>query len=206
MPGDVVAEILAHQTHEVIAGVADMVFGLVLVPLHAHVAVDGVQALRDGAAALDVRLLDADDFQVAAPIAGFVGGSAPAHAATDDKDVGIHVNGFAATHHTQSLLELTRLQRRQRGNIERLGLMREVLGLHHLSGGRGELGRRRDRSPGRGPDRRDEILFAAVAKLDLPRDGPLLLLAAHAHAVAERREVGIATESIAYCGHAFTQE
>ena len=91
VPGDVVAEVLTHQTHEVSACVADVVFGLVLVPLHAHVAVDRVQALRDGAAALDVRLLDADDFQVAAPVPGLVGGSAPAHAATDDKYVGIHV-------------------------------------------------------------------------------------------------------------------
>ena len=61
MPGDVVAQILPHQTHEIVAGVADMVFGLILVPLHTHVTVDGIQALRHRAAALDVRFLDADN-------------------------------------------------------------------------------------------------------------------------------------------------
>ena len=99
MPGDVVAEVLAHQTHEVVARVADVVLGLVLVPLHAHVAVDGIQALRDRAAALDVRLLDAHDLEIAAPVSRFVGGSAPTHAAADDKDVAIHVDSFAAAHH-----------------------------------------------------------------------------------------------------------
>ena len=62
MPSDIVTQILAHQTHEIIACVADMVFGSVLVPLHAHVAVDRIQALCDGAAALDIRFFDADDF------------------------------------------------------------------------------------------------------------------------------------------------
>ncbi len=61
MPGDVVAQILAHEAHEVVARIADMILGLVLVPLHAHVAIDGVEALGDGAAALDVRLLHAHD-------------------------------------------------------------------------------------------------------------------------------------------------
>ena len=106
MPGDVVAEVLAHQTHEVGARVADVVFGLVLVPLHAHVAVDGIQALRDRAAALDVRLLDAHDLEIAAPVPGFVGGSAPAHAAADDKDVGNPRKRFCGGASHQSLLEL----------------------------------------------------------------------------------------------------
>ena len=61
MPSDIVAQILSHQSHEVVPRVADMVLGLVLVPLHAHVAIDRIQALRDGAAALDVRLLDDDN-------------------------------------------------------------------------------------------------------------------------------------------------
>ena len=105
VPGDVVAQILPHQTHEVVARVADMVFGLVLVPLHAHVAVDRVQALRDRAAALDVRFLDADDLQVAPPVAGFVGGPAAAHAAADDEDVRIHEHGLpAAAHQTNPCL------------------------------------------------------------------------------------------------------
>ena len=94
MAGDVVAEILAHQTHEVVAGVADMVLGLVLVPLHAHVAVDRIQALGHGAAALDIRLLDADHLQVAPPVSGLVSRPAAGHAAADDQDIGVHENRF----------------------------------------------------------------------------------------------------------------
>jgi hypothetical protein len=56
---DIVAQILPHQTHEVVARVADMIFGPVFVPLHAHVTVDRIQALCDCAAALDVRFFDA---------------------------------------------------------------------------------------------------------------------------------------------------
>ena len=104
MAGDIVAQILPHQTHEVIACVADMVFGLVLVPLHAHVAVDRIQALRDRAAALDVRFLDANNLQVATPVAGFVRGSAAAHAATDDEDIRIHEHSLTAAHHTNPCL------------------------------------------------------------------------------------------------------
>src|SRR5262245_36612207 len=92
--GDIVAQILPHQTHEVVPGVADMVLWLVLVPLHAHVAVDRVKALRDGAAALDVRLLDAHNLQVAPPIPGFVCGPAASHAAADDEDIRIHEHRF----------------------------------------------------------------------------------------------------------------
>ena len=89
VPRDVVAEILAHQPHEVVARVADVVLGLVLAPVHPHVAVDGVETLGDGAAALDVRLLDYDDLLVASPVAGLVGGAAAAEPAADDEDVGV---------------------------------------------------------------------------------------------------------------------
>ena len=54
------------------------------------------------------------------------------------------------------------------------------------------LRRALDRAPRRRADRRDEVLLAAVAELELPRDGRLGLLAQHADAVSERREVGIA--------------
>src|SRR5205809_8092792 len=66
-----------------------MVLGLVLAPLHAHVAVDGVETLGDGAAALDVRFLDEDDLQVASSVPGFVGRPATGHPAADDEDVRI---------------------------------------------------------------------------------------------------------------------
>ena len=95
MASDVVAQILAHQTHEVIARVADMIFGLIFVPVHAHVTIDGIQALSDCSAPLDVGFFDAYNFEVTSPVSGFVGGAAPTHAATDDENVRIHENGLA---------------------------------------------------------------------------------------------------------------
>src|SRR5437667_6595863 len=73
-----------------------MVLGLVPAPLHAQVAVDGVETLGDGAAALDVRFLDADDLQVASPVPGFVGRPATGHPAADDQDVRVDEHGFPA--------------------------------------------------------------------------------------------------------------
>ncbi len=96
VPRDVVAEILPHQPHQVIARVAHVVLGLVLVPVHAHVAVDRVQPLGHRAAALDVGFLDTDDLEVASPVPGLVSGAAAAHPATDDEDVGVDEYGFAA--------------------------------------------------------------------------------------------------------------
>jgi hypothetical protein len=100
---DVVAEILAHQAHQVVARVADMVLGHVLLPLHAHVAVDRVQPLRDRAAPLDVRLLDAHDLEVAPPVAGLVGRPAARHPAADDENVRVDDDRLPApeeSHHT----------------------------------------------------------------------------------------------------------
>src|SRR6185312_13979757 len=99
--------VLPHQPHEVIARVAHVVLGLVLVPVHAHVAVDGIKPLRHGAAALDVGLLDADDLQVASPVPGFVSGAAPAHSAAHDVNVRIDENGFA-THYTSPFFRRSR--------------------------------------------------------------------------------------------------
>jgi hypothetical protein len=90
MPRDIVAQVFAHQTHEVVPRVANMILRLVLVPLHAHVGIDRIQTLGDGAAAIDICLLDADNLEVAPPIPGFVGGSAASHAAADDEDIGIY--------------------------------------------------------------------------------------------------------------------
>ncbi len=59
--GNVVPQILPHQPHEIVPGVADMVLGLILVPLHAHVAIDCIQALSDSAASLNICLFDADN-------------------------------------------------------------------------------------------------------------------------------------------------
>ena len=100
VPGDVVAQVLAHQAHEVVAGVADVVLGLVLAPLHAHVAVDRVETLGDGAAALDVRFLDADDLQVAPPVPRLVRRAAAGHAAADDEDVRVDEHRLSAPEQT----------------------------------------------------------------------------------------------------------
>src|SRR5678816_3011623 len=87
-------------------------------------------------------------------------------------------------------LELTRAQRGQAAfDLERGRLVRELLAGEILRARRVILGGTLDRSPGRGADRRHEVLFAAVAELEPPRDGALGLLAQSAHAVAERGEV-----------------
>src|SRR5262249_32632937 len=95
---DVVAQIFAHHAHQIVARVADMVLGLIFIPMHAHVAVDRIESLGDRAAALDVGFFDAHDFQIAAPVSGLVGGAAAAHAAADDENVGIDEHRLAATH------------------------------------------------------------------------------------------------------------
>src|SRR5690242_12137825 len=85
-----------------------MILRLIFVPVHAHVAVDRIQSLGDGAAALDIGLLDADDSQVAAPVSGFIGGAAAAHAAADDENVGIHEYGLATAHQITPCLKRSR--------------------------------------------------------------------------------------------------
>ncbi len=96
VPRDVVAQVLTHEAHQVIAGVTYVVLWLVLVPLHAHVAVDRIQALGNRAAALDICFFDAHDLEVAAPVPGLVGGAATGHPAADDENVGIYVYRFSS--------------------------------------------------------------------------------------------------------------
>src|SRR2546428_1719111 len=93
-----------------------MVLGLVLAPLHAHVAVDGVETLGDGAAPLDVGLLDADDLQVATPVARFVGCPAPGHAAADDEDVRVDEYGFPAAEEAHQTKPFFSCSRRSAGS------------------------------------------------------------------------------------------
>ena len=95
MPRDIVDEILPHQAHEITAGVAHVIFRLVLAPLHAHVAIDGRKTVCNGAASFDVRLFDQDDLEVASPISGFVSGPAAAKATADDENVRIDKYGFS---------------------------------------------------------------------------------------------------------------
>src|SRR5262249_48004694 len=76
--------------------------------MHAHVAVDRIESLGDCAAALDICLLNAHNFQIAAPVPGLIGGAAAAHAAADDENVGIAKNGLAATHQIAPCLKRSR--------------------------------------------------------------------------------------------------
>ena len=94
MPRHVVGEVFPHHAHEVVAGITHMVLGLVLVPLHAHVAVDGIETLRHGPGAVDVRLFGDDDLEVPTPVARFIGGTGAAHAAANDQDIAILEYGF----------------------------------------------------------------------------------------------------------------
>ena len=97
MAGDVITQVFAHETHEVVAGITDMILGLVLVPLHAHVAVNCIQTLGDRTAALDVRLFDADNLQVPPPVPGFVCSPTAGHTAADNENIGINENSLAST-------------------------------------------------------------------------------------------------------------
>src|SRR5262249_39627137 len=108
MARDVVAQIFAHESHQVVASVADMVFGLIFVPVHAHVAVDGIEALSNRPAAFDIGFLDADDLEIAPPITGLIGSPAAAHAAADDEDVRVHKDGLAPAHQTRPCLKRSR--------------------------------------------------------------------------------------------------
>ena len=94
MPRHVVGEVLAHHAHEVVARVPDMVLGLVFVPLHAHVAVDGVESLRHRAGSVYVRLFGHDNLEVASPVARLVGRTGAAHSAANDQDIAILEYGF----------------------------------------------------------------------------------------------------------------
>jgi len=131
MAGDVVDQVFAHQPHQVAARVAHVVLRLVLAPLHAHVAVDRRQAVGDGAAALDVRLLDHDDLQVAAPEPRFVGRPAAAEAAADDQHVAVHDDRLPRREERHGRrLPAGPGQRRQRRHLERRRLVRPQPGGH----------------------------------------------------------------------------
>src|SRR5262249_950662 len=92
----------------------------------------------------------------------------------------------------QALLESIPSERWQRLNVKRLWFVRELLRIQRLRGRRLVISRRLDRTPRRGPDRGNEILFAAVPELDLPRNGRLLGFPADSNAVAQRSEVRVA--------------
>ena len=88
-------QILAHHPHQVDAGVADVIFRVVLAPARAHVAVDRVEALCDGAGAVDIGLLGDDDLFVLTPETGLPGGPGASKTRPNDKNVDIVFNdGF----------------------------------------------------------------------------------------------------------------
>ena len=96
VPGHVVGEILPNYPHQVIARIAHMILGLVLIPLHTHIAVDGVKALCNRATAVDVGFFGHDDLHIAAPVTCFIGGTRAAHAPADNQNVAIFKNRLEA--------------------------------------------------------------------------------------------------------------
>ena len=116
VPSDVVAEVFTYETHKVVPGVAHVILGLILVPLHAHVGIDGVQPLGDRTTALDVRLLYTNDFQVSAPVTRFISGSATCHAPADDEDVRIDELRFSSREQAHQRNPLPRLSIESAGN------------------------------------------------------------------------------------------
>src|SRR6185436_17011000 len=85
-----------------------------------------------------------------------------------------------------------RERRQATDDVERVGLVRQLLRREILRRRRWVIGRALDRSPGRCADRRDEVLLASVPELQAPGNGPLRLLSQRAHTVPERCEVGVA--------------
>ena len=86
-------QVFADQTHKVGADHLDVVVGDVL----ADVGIDGGQALRDGAGALEGGLVEqhhADATDLVGPAADLIGRAAAAHAATDHEDVNVFFNQF----------------------------------------------------------------------------------------------------------------
>jgi hypothetical protein len=96
--GHVEQQVLADHAHQVDAGVADVVFRVILAEAGAHVAVDRVQALGDGAGAVDVRLLGDDDLLVFAPVAGLERGTRAAEAGAAHQDVDAVFNNCLVSH------------------------------------------------------------------------------------------------------------
>ncbi len=92
----VIGKVFTHHPHQIVTRIAYVIFGLVFVPLHAHVAVDRVKTLRNGTTAVDVGFFRHHDLHVATPVSGFVGSTCAAHASPDDENVAIFKNGFKA--------------------------------------------------------------------------------------------------------------
>src|SRR5262249_57467970 len=97
---DVVDEVFTREAHQVLTHVADEVLGLVLAPLHPHVAVDGGQTHGHRAAPLDGSLLDEHDAEPLRlrPVRRLVGGAAPGHAAAHDQEIALDDFSFRLVH------------------------------------------------------------------------------------------------------------
>ena len=94
----IVSQIFAHHTHQVVARVTHMVFGLVFVPLHTHVAVDCVQTLRNRTTSINIGFLGNDDPQIAPPVTSFISSTGSTHATTDDEDIAFFKNCIIVAH------------------------------------------------------------------------------------------------------------
>ena len=87
--GHIEQQVFAHQSHQIDTSVADMVLRFIFAPPGPHVAVDGIQTLRDRAGAIDIRFLGYNDLLVLAPKPGLPGGTAAAEACADDQDIDV---------------------------------------------------------------------------------------------------------------------
>src|SRR6185437_15525083 len=87
--------------------------------------------------------------------------------------------------------DLRLVELRKRVDVERRGLVRKQLGAEPACGRRFVTGRRLDRTPRRGPDRKHELLHPAVPVADLPRDRALFRFPEHPDLVAQRCEVRV---------------
>jgi hypothetical protein len=91
-------QVLAHHPHQVDTRVADMVFGVVLAPAGAHVAVDRVQALGHGTRTVDVGLFGNDDLLVLPPVSGLESSARSAQSRASDQDVDIVFDDSLVSH------------------------------------------------------------------------------------------------------------
>ena len=98
MTGHVEQKVFADHAHQVDAGIANVIFRIILAPARAHVAVDRVQTLRDRAGAVDIGLLGNDNLLVLSPEPCFPSGTRATKACADNKDVDIVFDNGLVSH------------------------------------------------------------------------------------------------------------
>ena len=98
MAADIIAQIFADQSHQIVSLIAYIVFRFVLSPAHAHVAIDGIKPLSNCAASLNISFFDHDNLFISAPVAGLISRAATAKSATNDEYIRVHKMSFLTSH------------------------------------------------------------------------------------------------------------